>query len=85
MKQFWNWLDLVIAMLAVVCIGLYIACVVTATDTFGYYTAHKNDFTNFEMPAHLHDVMRMLHAWLLFLIFLKVTFSHLLITLGLKL
>ncbi|XP_071105933.1 polycystin-1-like [Haliotis cracherodii] len=71
-KQFWNWLDLVIAMLAVVCIGLYIACVVTATDTFGYYTAHKNDFTNFEMPAHLHDVMRMLHAWLLFLIFLKI-------------
>ncbi|XP_067672234.1 polycystin-1-like [Haliotis asinina] len=71
-KQFWNWLDLVIAMLTVVCIGLYIACVVMATDTFGYYTAHKNDFTNFEMPAHLHEVMRMLHAWLLFLIFLKV-------------
>ncbi|XP_041364412.1 polycystin-1-like [Gigantopelta aegis] len=68
----WNWLDVVIVTLSVSCVGLYVACIVVTTNTFHDYFANRQMFTSFDRPSHLHEVLCDLHAWLLFLIFIKI-------------
>ncbi|XP_076458276.1 polycystin-1-like [Babylonia areolata] len=68
-----NWLELAIALLCLASVGLYVGCVVTATDTLDRFSSGSSaSFTNFEHAVHLHAVLRVLHACLLFLLFLKI-------------
>ena len=67
-----NWLQMLCALLSFSCIGLYIACVVEATQTLNRFSVRWASFTNFERAVQLHEVLRLLHACLLFLLFIKV-------------
>lgn len=70
--DFWNWLEMLTTLMAIVSIGLYIGCVVTATDTFSTFLNNQRAFTNFERVADIHTAARYLHAWLLFFLMFKV-------------
>ena len=67
-----NWLQLFIAVFTLLSIGLYVACVVTATDAAGEVSEKSGRFILFERSLHLHEWLRILHACLIFLLFLKV-------------
>lgn len=71
--DFWNWLEMLTTLMAIVSIGLYIGCVVTATDTFSTFLNNQRAFTNFERVADIHTAARYLHAWLLFFLMFKVS------------
>ncbi|KAJ8318729.1 hypothetical protein KUTeg_003820 [Tegillarca granosa] len=70
--QFWNWFQLLTTTMAVAITGLYIGCVVEATDKFNTYFNNKAVFTNFEGVSDIHIAMRYTHAWLLFLLMFQV-------------
>jgi hypothetical protein len=67
-----NWLQVLVSLLTFSSTGLYVACVVKATETIARFSGNRVSFTNFEHVLHLHEVLRVLHACLLFLLFLKV-------------
>lgn len=71
--DFWNWLEMLTTLMAIVSIGLYIGCVVTATDTFSTFLNNQRAFTNFERVADIHTAARYLNAWLLFFLMFKVS------------
>ena len=61
-------------LMTVVAIGMYVGCVVEATNTFNHLLDDQTGFTNFERVMYVHVGMRYLHAWLLFLLMYKVSF-----------
>ncbi|XP_070182767.1 polycystin-1-like [Littorina saxatilis] len=67
-----NWLQMISALLCLACIAVYVACAVIATDTLDRFSTQWTSFTNFDRPVHLHELLRLLHACLLFLLFLKI-------------
>lgn len=72
-KEFWNYYEMLSTLMATVSIGMYIGCVVEATNTFNEFIANQNGFTNFERVVYVHTGTRYLQAWLLFLLVYKVT------------
>ena len=71
-KEFWNYYEMLTTLMATVSIGMYIGCVVEATNTFNLFLANQTGFTNFERVAYVHAGTRYLQAWLLFLLMYKV-------------
>ena len=65
-------------LMTIVAIGMYLGCVVEATNTFNHLLADQSGFTNFERVMYVHVGMRYLHAWLLFLLMFKVRLDILL-------
>ena len=71
-KKFWNWYEMLTTLMTIVAVGMYMGCVVEATNTFNHLLQDKTGFTNFERVMYVHVGMRYLHAWLLFLLMYKV-------------
>lgn len=67
-----NWLELTSMLLCLASISMYVVCVVMATEAAKRFHSSPSSFTGFEKEIHLHEILRSLHAWLLFLLFLKV-------------
>ncbi|XP_052761742.1 polycystin-1-like isoform X2 [Mya arenaria] len=71
-KQLWNYYEILTTLMATVSIGMYIGCVVEATNAFNSHIDNQTGFTNFERTAYIHVGTRYLQAWLLFLLMYKV-------------
>lgn len=76
-KALWNWYEMLTTLMALVSIGMYMGCVIEATNTFNRFLDNQTGFTNFERAVYVHVGMRYLHAWLLFLLMFKVIFLKL--------
>ncbi|XP_060598141.1 polycystin-1-like isoform X3 [Ruditapes philippinarum] len=71
-KDIWNWYEMLTTLMALVSVGMYIGCVVEATNTFNRFLDNQTGFTNYERAMYVHVGMRYLNAWLLFLLMFKV-------------
>ena len=77
-SNLWNILELTSLLMLATTIGLYIGCVIEATNIFKEFSLNTGGYFNFETVSDVHTSLRYTQAWLLFLLMIKVGYRDLL-------